>query len=219
VGNVGVAGINREVMVSKVMKKLISAVAVLSSLLILTACDAGVAAQVGDTKITQSTVQSKVAEILTERRKFDTSQMQVNVGEELNRSELRFLLISMIFEKIADDNGIKISQAMKDARKAEVYGNIGGIDNLSQALVGAQMPPSDFDIYIKTLLISDALIDKAKRAGVDEKNTGAAIQSLVKALTAKQGIKINPQYGTWDPSNADIVTFDAAGTAVKTLTA
>ena len=86
-------------MVSKVMKKLISAVAVLSSLLILTACDAGVAAQVGDTKITQSTVQSKVAEILTERRKFDTSQMQVNVGEELNRSELRFLLISMIFEK------------------------------------------------------------------------------------------------------------------------
>ena len=137
-------------------------------------------------------------------------------GEKISISKATFeSLITPIIQRTISC----CTQAMKDARKAEVYGNIGGIDNLSQALVGAQMPPSDFDIYIKTLLISDALIDKAKRAGVDEKNTGAAIQSLVKALTAKQGIKINPQYGTWDPSNADIVTFDAAGTAVKTLTA
>lgn len=201
------------------MKKVISALLAVSSLVLLTACDAGVAAQVGDTKISQSIVQSRVAEILTERRKFDTSQMQINVGEELNRSELRFLLISAIFEKLAKQNGINITQAMKDARKAEVYGQVGGVDQLPQALVGAQMAPSDFNLYIQSLLISEALVEKAKAAGVDDANTGAAIQSLVKALTDKEGIKINPQYGAWDPSNADIVTFDAAGSAVKTLTA
>lgn len=201
------------------MKKLIGAIAVFTSLFFLTACDSGIAAQVGDSKITQSTVQSKVSEILAERRKFDTAQMQVNVGEELNRSQLRFLLISLIFEKIADDNGIKITQAMKDARKAEIYSQVGGIDQLPQALVGAQMAPSDFDLYVQSLLISEALVQRAKAAGVDDANTGAAIQTLVKALTSKEGIKINPQYGAWDPSNADIVTFDSAGTAVKTLTA
>lgn len=201
------------------MKKVISALLAVSSLVLLTACDAGVAAQVGDTKISQSIVQSRVAEILTERRKFDTSQMQINVGEELNRSELRFLLISAIFEKLAKQNGINITQAMKDARKAEVYGQVGGVDQLPQALVGAQMAPSDFNLYIQSLLISEALVEKAKAAGVDDANAGAAIQSLVKALTDKEGIKINPQYGAWDPSNADIVTFDAAGSAVKTLTA
>ena len=218
-GNIGVARVNREVMESKVMRKFIGSLVIVSSIFFLTACDAGIAAQVGDSKISQSTVQNKVSEILAERRKFDTSQMQVNVGEELNRSELRFLLISLIFEKIAAENNIKITQAMKDARKAEVYGQVGGVDQLPQALVGAQMAPSDFNLYIQSLLISEALVEKAKAAGVDDANTGAAIQTLVKALAKKIGIKINPQYGAWDPSAADVVTFDAAGTAVKTLTA
>lgn len=201
------------------MKKVISALVVVSSLMLLSACDSGVAAQIGDTKISQNTVQSRITEILTERTKYDTSQMQVNVGEELNRSELRFLLISAIFEKLAEKNNIKISQAMKDSRKAEIYNQVGGPDQLPQALVGAQMAPSDFDLYIQSLLISEALTKKAIAAGVSEENTGAAIQTLVKSLTQELGIKINPQYGAWDPNNADLVTFDSAGTAVKTLAA
>ena len=201
------------------MKKVISVLLAASSLFFLTGCDSGIAAQVGDTKISQNTVQSKISEILTERTKFDVSQMQISVGEELNRAELRFLLISAIFEKLADQNGIKITQAMKDSRKAEILNQVGGPEQLPQALVGAQMPPSDFDLYIQSLLISEALVEKAKAAGVAEANTGAAIQTLVKALTEKEGIKINPQYGAWDPNNADLVTFDSAGTAVKTKTA
>ena len=157
-------------MESKVMKKLIGSLVIVSSIFFLTACDAGIAAQVGDSKISQSSVQNKVSEILAERRKFDTSQMQINVGEELNRSELRFLLISLIFEKIAAENNIKITQAMKDARKAEVYGQVGGIDQLPQALVGAQMAPSDFDLYIQSLLISEALVEKAKAANMPADN-------------------------------------------------
>jgi hypothetical protein len=201
------------------MKKLISALIASGSLFLLTGCDSGIAAQVGDTKISQNTVQSKISEILNERTKLDVSQMQISVGEELNRAELRFLLISAIFEKLADKNGIKITQAMKDSRKVEILNQVGGADQLPQALVGAQMPPSDFDLYIQSLLISEALVEKAKAAGVAEENTGAAIQALVKALTEKEGIKVNPQYGAWDPNNADLVTFDSAGSAVKTKAA
>ena len=201
------------------MKKIISALVLTSSLVFLTACDAGVAAQIGDTKITQDTVQSRVAEILAERRNVNTSQMQISVGEELNRSELRFLVISAIFEKLAKQNGLTITKAMKDARKVEIYQAIGGATNLSNALISAQMAPSDFDLYVQSLLISDSLVAKAKAAGVADANTGAAIQQLVMALTKKEGIRINPQYGAWDPAGADLVTFDSAGTAVKTLTA
>lgn len=201
------------------MKKLISALIASGSLFLLTGCDSGIAAQVGDTKISQNTVQSKISEILNERTKLDVSQMQISVGEELNRAELRFLLISAIFEKLADKNGIKITQAMKDSRKVEILNQVGGADQLPQALVGAQMPPSDFDLYIQSLLISEALVEKAKAAGVAEENTGDAIQALVKALTEKEGIKVNPQYGAWDPNNADLVTFDSAGSAVKTKAA
>ena len=200
------------------MKKLISALLVISSLMFLTACDAGVAAQIGDTKISQSTVQSKVAEILTERRNYETSQMQLSSGEELNRAQLRFLVIADIFSKLAEKSNIKVTQAMKDSRKAEILNQLGGTQQLSQALVSAQMAPSDFDLYIESILISEKLTDQARAAGVVEDQLGSAIQSLVRNLTKEIGIKINPQYGTWDSQAADLTAFDAAGSAVKPLT-
>ena len=63
------------------MKRFISALLIVSGLVTLTGCNANLAAQVGDTKITQGTVQSRISEILAERRKFDTSQMQLSTGE------------------------------------------------------------------------------------------------------------------------------------------
>lgn len=201
------------------MKKLISAVLVLSSLAFLTACDAGTAAQIGDTKISMDTVQTRIAEINAERLKYDTSQMELSVGEELNRNELRFLVISTIFKKIADKSGIKISQAMKDSKKADIFSALGGADQIGQALVSAQMAPADFDLYVEAVLISDQLSKNAIAAGVAESDVGTAVQQVVLALTKTEKVKINPQFGYWDPNGADLVSFDSAGTAVKVKTA
>ena len=201
------------------MKKLISAVLVLSSMAFLTACDAGTAAQIGDTKISNETVQNRIAQINAERPKYDTSQMELSVGEELNRAELRFLVISEIFKKIAAKSGIKVSQAMKDTKKADIYSSLGGADKIGQALVSAQMAPADFDLYIEAVLISDQLSKKAKAAGVAEADIGTAVQQLVLELTKTEKVKINPQFGYWNPTGADLVSFDSAGTAVKVKTA
>lgn len=198
------------------MKRIISAVVVLSSLVFLTACDTGVAAQIGDTKISQSLVQAKVAEILSERTKFDTSQMQISVGEELNRSELHFLVISEIFSRLAKESGIQITQAMKDSRRAQLEAQVG-INNLPQAMVNAQIAPSDFDLWIQSVLISEELISRAEAAGIAKDKTGEAVKQLALALTKKVGIKVNPQYGTWDGTSGTLTAFDAAGSAVKSL--
>ena len=165
----------------------------------------------------QSTVQGRISEILSERRKMDTSQMQLSTGEALNRAELRFLLISDIFEKLAKENKIEITQAMKDSRRVEIYNQLGGQENLTQALIGAQMAPSDFELYLQSVLISQALVERAKASGISDADTGSAIQQLVKGLTQKVGIKVNPQYGAWDPINADLTAFDPAASAVKPL--
>ena len=201
------------------MKKLISAIFVVAGLFFLSACSASTAAQIGDTKITNELVQSRIAEINTERTKFDTSQMQLTVGEELNRSQLRFMVIATIFQKIADKSGIKITQAMKDAKKAEIYSAVGGADQLPSALVSAQMAPSDFDLYIQALLISERISANAIAAGVPEADAGNAIQQLVIELTKTEKVKINPQFGTWDSANGDLVAFESAGSAVKPITA
>lgn len=199
------------------MKKLISGFLAIAGLALLTACDAGVAAQIGDTRISQNTVQSRVAEILAERRNYETSQMQLSFGEELNRAELRFLVIATIFEKLAEENQINVTKAMVDARKAEILNQLGGPEQLSQALVSAQLAPSDFDFYVQSILISEELTERAKASGITEDNVGTAVQNLVRALTSKIGIKINPQYGAWDSEIADLTSFDSAGSAVKSL--
>lgn len=201
------------------MKKLVSAVVLASSLIFLTACNASTAAQIGDTKISTQDVQSRIAEILSERTKYDTTGMQLSTGEELNRSEMRFLVVATIFEKIAEKNGIKITQAMKDAKKAEIYGSLGGQAQLGNALVSAQLAPSDFDIYIQAVLISEKLQERAIAAGIDQANAGAAIQQLIAEFSKSEKVVINPQFGNWDVSVADLVTFDSAGTAVKPITA
>jgi len=198
------------------MKKFVSAL-VIGSMVLLTGCSTGIAAQVGDTKISQAEVQSKVAEILAERRKFDTSQLQLSVNEELNRSELRFLLISAIFEKIAKQAGITVTKAMKDARTASIYNQVGGPANLPQALVSAQIAPSDFPTYVQSVLISEDLVAKLKATGLDQTAANQMVQQMVLKTTKDEGIKINPQYGAWDPANADLVTIDSAGAAVKQL--
>jgi hypothetical protein len=200
------------------MKRIIGSLVAISTLFFLTACNAGVAAQIGDTKISQGTVQSKVAEILAERRNYEVSQMQLSYGEELNRAELRFLVIATIFGKLAEESGIKVTKAMKDARKAEILNQLGGSEQLNQAFVSAQLAPSDFDLYVESILISEEISDQARAAGVSENDLGTTVQDLVKNLTSKIGIKINPQYGTWDAELADLAEFDAAGTAVKPLT-
>lgn len=201
------------------MKKLFSAVILASSLAFLTACNASMAAQIGDTKISASDVQSRIAEILSERTKYDTTGMQLSTGEELNRSETRFLVVATIFDKIAAKNGIKISQAMKDAKKAEIYNSLGSQAQLGSALVSAQLAPSDFDIYIQAVLISEKLQEGAIAAGVDAANAGAAVQQLIIEFSKTEKIVINPQFGKWDITVADLVTFDAAGSAVKPITA
>jgi len=201
------------------MKKLFSAVILASSLAFLTACNASMAAQIGDTKISASDVQSRIAEILSERTKYDTTGMQLSTGEELNRSETRFLVVATIFDKIAAKNGIKISQAMKDAKKAEIYNSLGSQAQLGNALVSAQLAPSDFDIYIQAVLISEKLQEGAIAAGVDAANAGAAVQQLIIEFSKTEKIVINPQFGKWDITVADLVTFDAAGSAVKPITA
>ena len=76
------------------MKKILTALALISALT-LTACgQVATAASFGDTKIPQAQAQSIVDEILAAREKTDTSQMQLETGNALNRSQLRFSIIT-----------------------------------------------------------------------------------------------------------------------------
>jgi PBP1b-binding outer membrane lipoprotein LpoB len=126
------------------VKKVIS-IAAISAALLLTGCSqVSSAASVGSVKISQATVQSSINEIMSERSKVDSSQMQLEVGENLNRSQMRFHVLSALLNKVAEKLKITVTKAEIDIRRAGITEQVGGEEGLPTALVGAGIAPKDF---------------------------------------------------------------------------
>ena len=195
------------------MKKFLAIIA--ATALLLTGCSQVVAAAtVGDTKITQATVQGSIDSILSERAKVDTSQMQLETGESLNRSQLRFHLLSKLLRALGEELKIEVTKAEIDTRRASIIEQVGGTTGLPAALVSAGIAPADLDTYIEAISFSDKISQALIAAGVTEDQVGAQIQKLVIAKSNEVGVTVNPRYGKWDPKVADVVANDSASSAV-----
>ena len=196
------------------MKKILALVAVATTLLLTGCSQVGSAATLGSTKISQATVQSSIDAILASRQGVDTSQMQLETGEALNRGQLRFHLLTALLREVGKEIKLSVSKAEIDTRRQSIIDQVGGVEALPNALVGAGIAEKDFDQYIEAISLSDKISQALSAAGVTEADMGAQIQKLVVAKAKELGVTVNPRYGKWDGTVADVVASDAAGTAV-----
>ena len=195
------------------MKKILAMI--VAAAFLLTGCSqVGAAATVGDTKITQATVQGSIDSILAERAKVDVTQMQLETGETLNRSQIRFHLFSAILRALGEELKIKVTKAEIDTRRASILEQVGGVASLPTALVNAGIAPQDLDAYIEAISLSDKISQKLVASGVTEDQVGTEIQKLIVAKSKEIGVTVNPRYGKWDADTADIVESDPASSAV-----
>ena len=195
------------------MKKFLAIIA--ATALLLTGCSqVGAAATVGDTKITQATVQGSIDSILAERAKVDVTQMQLETGEALNRSQLRFHLLSKLLRALGEELKIEVTKAEIDTRRASILEQVGGKESLPSALVSAGIAPEDLDTYIEAISFSEKVSQALIAAGVTEDQVGTEIQKLVVAKSKEIGVTVNPRYGKWNPDSADIEASDPASSAV-----
>jgi len=185
------------------------------SLLALTGCGRmDSAATIGDVTVTQAQAQAVVDQILEERTKVDTTGMQLSTGEELNRGELRFTIITVLFEKIAKELKIEVTPTEIEQRKSELIAQVGGEKELLQGLVGANIASSNFEKYVKAILTSQKIGQALKDSGVAEDEVSGRIGQLVTAKAKQLKVTVNPRYGVWDLEQGDIVAKDSAGSAV-----
>ena len=196
------------------VKKFLALLGVIS-VLALTGCGRiDSAATIGDVTISQADAQAVVDEVLAERAKIDTSQLQLSTGEELNRGQLRFTLITILFEKIAKELKLEITPTQISQKKSELQAQVGGDVELSQALVSANIAPSNFEKYVKAILTSEAIAQALRESGIAEDELSARIGQLVTAKAKELKVTVNPRYGVWDIEQGDIVAKDSAGSAV-----
>jgi hypothetical protein len=198
------------------VKKILALIGALS-LVGLTACGSvNSAATLGDITITQEELQSSVDQLLVERAAVDTSQMQLESGATLNRSQLRFQVLTRVLEEIAKELKINLTDSEITVSRTNLIARSGGEEALPTNLVAAQIASSNFDKYIRANLISTKLNEALLATGVAESELNSRISQLITAKANELKVSINPRYGAWDSQVGDIVEIDSAGGAVTT---
>jgi hypothetical protein len=185
------------------------------ALVVLTGCSqVGSGVSIGDTEVSSAQIQKYVDEILTERSKVDTAQMQLDTGAVLIRTQAQFQIISAVLDQIISDKKISVTPADVAARRAGIVNQVGGEDQMPRALVAAGLAPSNFDKYLKIILISERLNDLVLAEGATEQSAGDAVTKLVTDAANKLGVTVNSRYGKWNPSTATIDEADNTDGAV-----
>ena len=197
------------------MKKFLTVLAIASSLLLTGCSQTNEAASIGDFKISQTEIQSSIDSVMAERTKVDTSQMQLETGEDLNRGQLRFKILMHTFDEIAKELKLEVTSSQIESQKARILESIGGEAELPKNLVNAAISPQDFDIYLRAIVISEQMSAALTQTGVAEADVSAKVSELLSAKSKSLGVKINPRYGVWDNEAGDVVAANVTGDAVK----
>ena len=182
---------------------------------LLSACGStGSGVAIGKTEISSSQIQKYVDEILSERSKVDTSQMNLDSGASLVRTQAQFQIISVVLDQIIADKKISVTPADVAARRADIVTQVGGEAELPKALVSASLAPSNLDKYLKIILISEKLNDLVVTEGATAETAGEVVTKLVTDTAKKLGVKVNARYGKWNETTATIEEADNTGGAV-----
>ena len=197
------------------MKKILAVLTIASALLLTGCSQTNEAALIGDFKISQTELQSSIDAVMAERTKVDSSQMQLETGEELNRGQLRFKILMHTFDEIAKELKIEVTSSQVGAKKASIIQSVGGEAELPKNLVNAAIALQDFDAYVRAIVISDQIAEALAQSGVAEEEVSTKVGDLLNAKAKSLGIKINPRYGVWDNEIGDVVAANVTGDAVK----
>ena len=196
----------------KLFKKVITTVL---AALVLTSCSSmNSAITIGDKEFSTSDVQKPVDEVLRDRKKVDTSQMQLPEADELLRNQAQFYIVGILLDRIAADKKLSVTNADIAARRTEILSQVGGEAELPKALVSASLAQSNLDAYLKILIISEKLSKDIILSGVSSEQAAEEVNKIVVAVAKKLGVKVNPKYGKWNPATASIESGDLTDGAV-----
>ena len=196
------------------MKKFLALCLAIVTFFLAGCSQANSAATIGGSEIALEDLQTQVDLILVEREAVDTSQMQLETGKALTRSQLSYMISNVIIEELAKEQKIEISASEIESYKAQIFANIGGEANLPSVLVNASIPSTGLEDVLRRDLILRKISEKESAAGADEATVNEKIQSLVTGKANSLKVTVNPRYGSWDATTLTVVETEPAGDAV-----
>lgn len=193
------------------MKKILSAVV---GVLVVVGAGAGLwivldssknAATVGKIKISEKRVKDTVAAVIAERKTVSTTGMTLAYGDSLSAEQLNYFVVSTLLSQTLAANHLAVTDAQVKTREASILKQEGSAAKLKSAEVSAGIATKDFDGYIREILSIEALQAMVQKQGTAVADSGTKVQDLVRQLSIKEGVKIEPKYGTWDSTQVSVV--------------
>ncbi|ACU69145.1 lipoprotein [Catenulispora acidiphila DSM 44928] len=191
---------------------------------------AGAAAVVQGQRTTDATVQDQVASIVSLVQHNNLQQGDVTDEERsaLAKAQINLLVQQAVWQKVADDNGVKVTAAddakehsalVEQARGSLQGTKFTGSDNEAVALADAEsqqnssgLAPSSVPVYSHIQALVTAVIDdQATKLRVDpnDQNSLPALQGAILPMLSKAStqidVKISPRYGSFDASTRQVV--------------
>ena len=174
------------------------------------------AATIGKVKISASQVDGTVKAIIAERKGVSTTGMQLAFGSALSAEALNYYIISTLLAQTAAANHITVTDAQVATRSATILKQQGGAAKLKLGEVSSSIASKDFPGYVREILYVEALTSLVEKQGTAVANSGTAVQSLVRTVANKDGVTVNPKYGTWDSTQVTVVAPGAASSTTPT---
>ncbi len=175
----------------------LAAAAVAATALLLSGCadqQAGSAATVGDTRISEQALTAQVEEVLVAKGQPTTSKDQSLVTQTLGR-----MITMELVERLSVREGVEVTQGQIDEVLANYAGQVGGEQAVVDVFIEQNVAPSQLESLIRLQLQAQELGIVLNPQGSAEEQ-GQAVFEAAGALSEELGTTVSPRYGTWDPS-------------------
>jgi hypothetical protein len=191
-----------------------AAAAVLAGGLLVTGCSApqaGSAATIGNSRISETQLAQQVHAVLEAQRQPVNSENQALTSKTLSR----MITIDLV-QRLSTANGIVVTQGDIDQQLAQYDQQAGGRDKVLTVFAEQDVAPSQIETLVRMNLQAQALGVKIDPQGTAEQQ-GQAVFSAVASLSDELKVTASPRFGTWDaaalavgPSQNDLSAPPAA---------
>lgn len=198
--------------VRKLRAGVFGGLAMLGAGVMLSACSPvqmGAAAIVGNQRISQATLSANVTDLQSAMAKVPAQQLQIT-SAQAPKASLTLLLQFAVWNRAAKDAGVTVTQAQVDQ----------AVDGIKQAEKQNPAQVIDYAITDRTLqdyarlevqqsvMIAKVNGGKAPSSQADQTKVQAALGKIENRAVKELNIKVNPQYGKFDPQQGIVATPD-----------
>lgn len=189
--------------VRRPIRRLLVAAGLAAAVVGLSACnpaEAGSAAVVGPTRVTEATVMQDAKEVLAQIQAQNAPAPSTDV---LLRELVQRQVDIRLYNEAARREGITVTQGQVEALITQA----GGRTNVENSFATADqqwVPASGVDDAARVYLIQQALVEKLA-PGQSTTEQAAALQKYLSDLSKEIGVSVSSRYGSWDAAKVAVV--------------